>query len=159
MSYKYSKKTTSLGEEELSPDGVLFVTHTIWRWHSLSRQVLEVFRVLSRLDALFSIDVLLLDLLHVVGKPRSGRVLDIKALALESLELLDFLRRGHWRLQLNVRVEPVRFQMVSHQELCAVHNLEVTTKTLDSIDGLLGGVRNFESDGRLERAERVTSLS
>ena len=96
--------------------------------------MLQEFCVLRRSDPFLSIEIVFLDFFNVIGVPWSPWVFDVKALAAQSLHLLYFLGRRHWRLQLLVWSELVRLEMLLHQKGRAIYNLQIATRSLNSIN-------------------------
>ena len=94
-----------------------------------------------------------LDLLNIVSVPWSVWVLNINALGLEVLQLLDLLGWRHGSLQLLVGLEFVRFEVVPHEEWRAVGDLHGATKVLDGIDSFTSGVCHLEGDWCLKVSE------
>ena len=75
----------------------------------------QEFGVLARFDALFSIQVVLGDLLDVVRVPRCRRVVHLKSLSLKRFQLFDLLRGRHRGLKNSVWMKLVRLQVVTQE--------------------------------------------
>lgn len=140
-------------------DGFLFFTHAVRSRHSFSRQMLQKLGVFTRFDPLVLIKVLFINLLNIVGEPWCVRVVDIESLAFECFHLLDFLRGWHRRLELFIRVELVRLDVIAQEKLCAVFNIQVTSCVFNGLNSLSRSIGHLESDRCFESAELFASLA
>lgn len=127
-------------------------------WLSLRWEMFQEFGVLPSFDPLLPVFPVFLMLFDVVSEPGSSRVLDVETLALECLHLLDFLSGWHGSLEVGIRMELVRLQVVPQNQRCPVDHFKRSTKILDSLDRVGGSIGDFKIDWCLQGLELITAL-